>query len=415
MLALCDCNNFFVSCERLYHPELAGRPVVVLSSNDGCVISRSAEVKAMGIPMGEAYFRVRRLLERKGVAVLSGNHKLYRNVSRRVMELLGRYTDHLEVYSIDEAFLNLSIAAVRDPLRYVAEIREQTARLIGVPVSIGVAPTKTLAKIATDRAKKSPGSVSLLTREELGEILKEVKIEEVWGIGRRTAQALREASVFTTEDFVRKDPLWVRKKFTVRGLMTQHELMGYPCIQMPPAGLPPKSIQVSRSFGSCLAELEDLHHAVIEHIVKAARTLRKHRLAAGGVKVYLLQGFVSREHRYLNFSRALEKPMRSDLELIRMVTTMLRTIYEANHRAGDFYTKAGVVLFGLSDARFRQRELFEPEGRKYERLAEATDEINRQCGYTAIYPACLAAAEKNWRPVAMNRSSLEMPLRGAVE
>ena len=412
LLALCDCNNFFVSCERLLRPDLKEKPVVVLSANDGCIISRSNEVKDMGIAMGEAYFRVEGLLRKKGVAVFSGNHRLYRDVSRRVMAVLSAFTDKMEVYSIDEAFLNLAIAAIEDPLAYAEEIRSTVMRRVGVPLSVGVAPSKTLAKLAAEHAKPASVGVFRIDAGNAGEILERTPVADLWGVGRRGARQLAAWGVRTASDLVRCDPAWVAKRMTVRGLMMQLELRGHPCFPLASAPSPPKSLQASHSFGEPLRALEDLEAAVVEHALRAGRALRRHGRAAGRMRVYLLRGYISREHRFVSGERAFPSPALCDQDLMGLALELLRGIFEP----GCFYTKAGVVLEGLCDANFRQTGLFDPldpERRRraaLERLAPVVDGINRALGGNAVFPASLAVREKRWRCKSDMRSTGDLPI-----
>ncbi|MDR1137096.1 MAG: hypothetical protein LBK91_02125, partial [Synergistaceae bacterium] len=219
ILALCDCNNFFVSCERLRRPELRGRPVVVLSNNDGCIIARSDEVKAMGVPMGQPYFQVQSLLKKKGIVVCSGNLVLYKEISEKVMRALGRFTDAMEAYSIDEAFLNFPASAAGDPCLYASVMRKAVARMIGVPISVGIAPTKTLSKLASERAKKTEYGVLEITERNLSEMLEVTAIGDIWGIGRKTAEKLNRHGIYNAGSFAAKDPSWVKKRLTIKGLM----------------------------------------------------------------------------------------------------------------------------------------------------------------------------------------------------
>jgi DNA polymerase V len=411
-IALCDCDNFFVSCERLYRPELNGVPVVVLSSNDGCIISRSSEVKAMGIPMGEPYFKIEALLRRKGVVVFSGNLHLYRQVSVRVMQVLSRFTDALEVYSIDEAFLNLDIRGVTDTVSYAAQIRDAVWRLTRIPVSIGVAPSKTLAKLASVLAKQTDG-VYEITRLSAPPILEQTDIGDVWGVGRRYARKLRAYGVRTAGDLVRKDPVWVKSRMTVCGSITQFELMGYPCTPIVARTAPPKSILVSRSLGEPLSAANDLEQPLTLHALKAGRMLREHRLAAEGLGVFLLEGFISKQHRFLSAKDKFSHPVRDDATLVRTALRLLGQIFHP----GSFYTKAGVTLFNLRDARYPQKTLFdEPNAEqgiipqeKLERLAETADLINKRLGSLALRPASLTGDAK-WRSKSNMRSSGEVAL-----
>lgn len=410
LIALCDCDNFFVSCERIARPDLASTPAVVLSSNDGCIVARSSEVKAMGIKMGEPYFRVRALLAHKGVHVFSGNLPYYRSVSRKVMAVLSRYSDRVEQYSIDEAFLNFDIKSISDHDAYAREIRDAVRALVGVPISIGVAPTKTLAKLASKAAKRGDG-VHVMTDESREALLASAEIGDVWGIGRRGEEFLRRWGVNTAADLVRKDPLWVRSKMKVHGSITQLELMGTSCIPIDTTEKPPKSIQSSHAFGEPIKCFADLSCAVMEHAIKAGRTMRGHRLAAKAISVFLLDGYISREHRFVSVGGRFERPICDDETLVRASARLLKKLFVE----GRFYTRAGLSLTELSDARYSQRSLFDASSskesadasarrEKSERLARAIDDINAKLGKRAVYPADLAVDKKPWRGRSEQRS-----------
>ena len=399
MLALCDCNNFFVSCERLYHPELRNRAVIVLSSNDGCIIARSNEVKEMGIKMGEPYFQVQHLLKRKGVVVCSGNLVAYKEISDKVMAALSRCTNAMETYSIDEAFLNFPEKVVKNPTDYAAKIRRHIDRIIGIPISVGVAPTKTLTKLAASIAKKSESGILQITDQNRNEILSGTSVEDIWGIGYKASEKLKRCAVITAADFVRKDPVWVKKYLTIRGVMTQYELMGRPCLPLATQPAPAKSIQVSRTWGSVLESAEDVYCAIIDNVVKAGRELRKNKKSAGAMSVYLRYGYRHNgECGYFTEDAHFDTPIMSDIELIQATRWLLEKIYRPGYR----YTQGGVILCKFSDSNFRQRELFDEaifERRsKYERLARCVDEINEHFGERVVYPSILAVKEKIWRP-----------------
>jgi DNA polymerase V len=399
MLALCDCNNFFVACERLYRPELRNRPVVVLSSNDGCIISRSNEAKTMGIAMGQPYFQVRHFLKSKGVAVCSGDLSLYQEVSEKVMKLLSRFTSSIEEYSIDEAFISLHAQSVKNPAEYVSEIRRKVDRLIGIPISAGVASTKTLSKLASDKAKKTESGVLEITEGNVRDLLASTAIGDIWGIGRKAAEKLNGYGVFNAGHFIDKDPVWVKKHLTIRGVMTQFELKGQPCIPLANRPAPPKSIQVSRTWGNVLESFDDVQRAMTDNIVKAGGQLRQNGLMAGVMSVYIRYGYRHYgECGYFTQDIAFDNPIQSEIELVASAIRLLEGIY----RPGFRYTQGGVILCDLSDARYRQRELFD-EGdyerrSKLERFSRAVDGINEHFGERAIYPATLAVRDKKWRP-----------------
>jgi DNA polymerase V len=355
--------------------------------------------------MGEAYFKIRPLLESKGVAVFSGNHRLYRKVSDRVMTVLSCFTDSIEVYSIDEAFLNLSMPSVGDPVEYASRIRREVGVAAGVPVSIGIGGSKTLAKLAAERAKRTPEGVFRITEETLSGILGSTPVGDVWGIGGKSARAVERFGVRTALDLALKDPDWIKKKLTSRGIITQMELQGLSIDKVDSSSRQPRSIQVSRSFGEALTTLEELEKPIMEHAAGAGARLRAAGLSAGAMSVYVRSGPKSGNPRYFSQDTAFSEPIFSDHELIREALRSLREIYIPGHR----YTKAGIGLSDLSDARFRQRMLFdepdEARRAKYEKFARAADFINEKLGKAAIYPAALAVKDKKWRPRSENMSS----------
>ncbi|MBQ3820989.1 MAG: Y-family DNA polymerase, partial [Bacteroidales bacterium] len=245
MFALADCNNFFVSCERVFRPELNGRPVIVLSNNDGCAVSRSNEAKALGIKMGAPLFQIRELVEKHGVAVFSSNFALYGDMSRRVQEVLRRYSPAVEQYSIDEAFLDLRGIQIPDPDALAKEISSECRRRTAIPVSVGIAPTKTLAKIASKLCKQYPklrGGCYMHRPEDIEKVLRRFPAADVWGIGRRSARKLEAAGIRSAWDFTRLPEVAVRKRFALPGLRTWKELQGIPCIEFEDMVEPRQSI-----------------------------------------------------------------------------------------------------------------------------------------------------------------------------
>jgi DNA polymerase V len=369
----------------------------VLSANDGCIVSRSEEVKAMGVPMGEPYFRVRGLLASNGVAVCSGNLALYRLISGKVMRLLSRCAGVMEIYSIDEAFLNLPSSVVPDAERYAARIAEATDRFVGVPVSVGLSSTKTLSKLASDIAKKRGKRVMKLDGRNAADVLDVTPAEDIWGIGRGGAAFLRGWGARTAGDFVRKDPLWVKKWMSIRGVMTQYELKGQPCIPVAVRNAPPKSVQASRTWGVVLETMDELEGALADNVFSAGAQLRRSRMAAGAVSVFIRHGYRHRgEFGYFAEDTRLGAPASSDFELLAAARRLLRSIY----RPGYAYTQGGVILYELSDAGYRQRTLWDgdtDERRiRLERLSKTVDAINETLGGRAVFPAALAAKEKKW-------------------
>lgn len=382
MYAIVDCNNFFASCERVFRPDLRTRPVVVLSNNDGCIISRSAEAKKLGIKMGAPYFEVREQLEKNGVSVFSSNYALYGDFSHRVMNSLAEFVDReedLEVYSIDEAFLHLApLAQLHEPVAYCHTIRTTVERWTGIPVSIGIAPTKTLAKIANTIAKKYKGYGGVFhldTQERLDKVLTATPAEDVWGVGRRLAEKLKQYGLYTAKQLRDCNDAFIRKTGGVVLLRTVHELRGTPCFFSDAVPDVRKGIASTRSFGKSVTTFEELREAVSTYVSRAAVKLRRQQSAAGSLYVYVRTSAFSDSEKY---SRSLwrELPVHTDStpELIHHATEMLREMY----REGYQYKKAGVMLSQLIPRSSVQLNAFDTADRsRQSRAMRALDQINR--------------------------------------
>ncbi|MEA4881512.1 MAG: Y-family DNA polymerase [Synergistaceae bacterium] len=406
LLALCDCNNFFVSCERLFRPDLEGRPVVVLSSNDGIVIARSNEVKALGVKMGEPFFRVRPLLEQHGTAVFSSNFQLYEEVSSRVMAVLGRFTPSMEVYSIDEAFLELPPSGMDDPFCWGAALRGTVLRETGIPLSVGIAPTKTLAKLGAERAKKDrmkEGVRTLLPGENLDDFLSAFPVDDVWGIGRRWGDALKKRGITTVLRLRDAKDDWVEKRMGVRGLRTVWELRGIRCIPIEEAEKPQKSIQSSRTFAVPLREFSPLAEAVTEFALTAGRRLRAQKSRASRLTVHI----GTSRFRDPWYGRTAEIPLgmptESDIRLIRSAVEGLAMIY----REGYDYVRGEVTLLELSSAETFQLSLFDRSDDRSAALSRVADRLNREAGRQLLRPALLLG-EKEWRPRRDSHSGVRL-------
>lgn len=385
MYALVDCNNFFVSCERLFNPALNGRPVVVLSGNDGCVIARSNEAKALGIAMGQPAFELQELFERERVALYSSNHILYGDISRRVMSLLAQFSPEVEVYSIDEAFLTLDGLSIPDGIEsYARMIAHTISRCVGIPVSIGIASTKTLAKIASHRAKKIArynGVCHLRTADQEAIALMECKIADVWGVGRRLAPRLVEAGVYTAWDFTRLSRTQVRRQYTVEGERTWRELRGEVCYEVDESPSARQSITVSRTFGQAVTTFADVYEALANFTATAATRLRKQQSAAGTIMVFI-KGRGCLPSRYVG-ALQYTLPVASDstIELLQYARRLLMNIF----RQGEAYKKVGVILGNIVPRSHVQLSLFDTIDReKHHRLMQVIDNINRQAGYKAL-------------------------------
>lgn len=392
-VGLCDCNNFFVSCERREDHTLADRPVVVLSGNDGCVVARSNEVKAMGIPMGIPYFKVRPLLERNNVAVLSGRLALYNRISTEVMARIALYTDVTEVYSIDESFINLAIGSVADPLDYCRIIRNDILQNCGIPVSIGISSTKTLAKLASHHAKHLEEGVFWLDRNLWSRRawMAQFPAGDVWGIGRAMAERLAgRFGIRSAADYAWADDLMLKENFSINALYTAWELRGFCVYPVSTAGRPPKSIQVSRSFGDPISSFEELFEAVRFFTLSGARQLRAARQRAGRMGLHIRTSPFVRENFYsAEDERRFIVPTSRDDELLLASRMMLENVFQT----GRDYKKAGIWLTDFTDVSLGvQQHLFTDDENtgKAERqrlAAHVSDELNIEFGRVIIASA----------------------------
>ncbi|CAH1748228.1 DNA polymerase V catalytic protein [Thauera humireducens] len=385
LFALVDCNNFYASCEKLFAPKLAGRPVVVLSNNDGCIVARSAEAKALGIGMGLPWFKIAASAESQGVVALSSNYALYADMSNRVVEVLSAFTPDLEVYSIDESFLDLSGFRHLDLLAYAQQIRQRVGRWIGLPVCVGIGPTKTLAKLANHFAKKGPafgGVCDLASLDEAtrSRLFSETPIDEVWGVGRRIASRLSEMGIETVEALRRSDPDWIREQFSVVLSRTVRELNGVSCLSLETVTPPKQQIMASRSFGNLVFDIEDLREALAHHVSRAAEKLRSQGDEAGALTVMIRTNpFKPTEPQYQRtVTLPLATPTSDTLHLIVVAHKILDDLF----RPGFAYHKAGVMLSELRPATARQADLFGVAARDARRQAtmQVMDEINRKWG-----------------------------------
>jgi len=380
MLALADCNSFYASCERVFDPRLRDRPVVVLSNNDGCVVTRSSEAKALGITVGVPYFQIRDLVKRHGIVVRSSNYTLYGDLSARVMAVLGRFTPHMEVYSIDEAFLDLGGMPLDRLVDYGREIRSTVLRWTGIPISIGIGPTKTLAKVANHLAKNAPASEgvwSLADTRERTAVLTRLDVQDIWGIGARLAARLKRAGIATAFQLREASLSQVRRLVGVVGERTALELGGLACIGMEEAPPPAKSIVRSRSFGRPVERREELEEAVATHATRAAEKLRIHRRVVGMLSVFVATSRFQ-ERPYANLATVpLAPPTDDTARLIHAALAALRPIF----REGFKYQKAGVMLAGLEPRAGLTESLFVQYDRtRSERLMATVDNVNRRLG-----------------------------------
>ncbi len=398
MYALVDCNSFYCSCEQLFRPDLKGRPVIVLSNNDGCIISRNTEAKALGIPMGAPWFRVQELAGRHNVAVFSSNYELYGDLSRRVMSVLSSLAPETEIYSIDEAFLELD--GFRDPWNHAKRIRNRVRQWTGIPVSVGIGATRTLAKAASFLAKRDPGTEGVLvlgSREAISRALQQMEVGNIWGVGRRWAAHLQALGIHTAEDLRRATPSWIGRRFGVILERTCRELDGVPCLPRALHSSNRHQIIVSRSFGKRVTDPAPLREAVVTHTARAAEKLRQEGLVALVLQVFIQTGDPS-QHGVT--AVPLPYPTSDTRLLARAAVTGLDRLYHPER----CYRKAGVILLELRAPGPVQGDLLEEnairtDGDRAERLMAAMDRINHTLGRGTVTLASQGTLQssQNWK------------------
>lgn len=396
MVALVDCNNFFVSCERVFNPALEGRPVIVLSNNDGCAIARSQEAKDLGVKMGQPAFELRALIQKHNIAVYSSNYTLYGDMSNRVMQGLREFTPNLEVYSIDEAFLDLS----RMPYNleeYGSRIRHAIRKNTGIPVSVGMAPTKTLAKLANHIAKKHPQYKAkgcfILDSSNREKVLQEYPIEEIWGIGRQHTERLQRHGVKSAYDFTQLPEQWIKEHMSIVGLRLHKELLGQKCLPLELVQSAKKGICTSRSFSKIVTELGELQEAVSTHASRCAEKLRRQQSCANQLTVFInTSRFNDGAKLYANsVTVTLPAASNSTMKIVQYALHALRTIY----RSGYEYKKAGVFVSAIVPDHQVQQSLFEP-AIDDSLLMKTMDKLNARFGSGKIQVAS-AGTEKQWK------------------
>lgn len=397
MYSLVDCNNFFASCERVFQPNLRNVPIVVLSNNDGCVVARSNEAKALGIPMGEPVFKLTRLIEQHGIAVFSSNYSLYGDMSHRVMSILSQFVEDMEIYSIDEAFLSLKGFENYNLKEYGKNIVRTVTRGTGIPVSMGIAPTKTLAKVASKFAKKYKGynGVCIIdTEEKRIKALKQFEIGDVWGIGRRYQKKLEYHGIKTAFDFTQKSEPWVRNMMTVVGVRTWKELRGISAIDLEKVVPNKQTICTSRSFGEMIGDFDTLMESVANFTASCSRKLRAQRSCAGMLQVFIYTNrFREDLPQYYNSQIITMPTPTSDVaELIHYARLALKNIY----KEGYHYKKAGVIVMDVVPRNCVQQNLFDERDRmKHEQVLEVLDNVHKKYG-TRILKVAAQGTGKKW-------------------
>ena len=386
MFALIDCNNFYVSCERVFNPKLNKKPVVVLSNNDGCAISRSNEAKALGIPMGAPAFKYENIFKKNDVEVFSSNFPLYGDMSSRVMSILSNFTPNIEIYSIDEAFLKFEGFENYNLEYYCQEIKYMVMKWTGIPISIGIAPTKALAKVANRIAKKFPSQtkgVYLLNSEEKRiKALKWLKIQDVWGIGFRHAERLKNIKVNTAYDFINLEDSWVRKNMSVVGLRLKKELEGKSVLNLEELRSPKKAIATTRSFEGTITDYEKIKERISTFAICCAEKLRAQNSNCNSIYVFVRSNkFQKNKTQYRNgILMTIPFSTNSNMVISKHAIEGLKKIF----KKGINYKKAGTIVMGLDSSNNHQLNLFKNEDPKHKCLMKAIEFIQKKEGQNKV-------------------------------
>ena len=405
-IALIDCNSFYVSCERLFKPSLIKKPVIVLSNNDGCIISRSSEAKALGIKMGEPYFKAKKIIAKNNIYVFSCNYSLYGDISRRVMKTLKHFAPEMETYSIDEAFLNLTIIPDEEILQFGKKIRETILQWVGIPTSIGIATTKTLSKIANHIAKKEKsGIVSLINKKNIDHILKKIEIRDVWGVGRQLSKFYINNGIFNANQLKNVSNHWIKKNSNVLSSRTAMELRGVSCIALEIAQSKRKSCCVSRSFGKKVERLQELKESITNHCLNAAEKIRSESLLTKSITIFIRTSpFQKMEIHYSN-SKTIDFPIATDnsIEIVKSAIFGLKSIFKKGYK----YQKSGIVLSGLCESKSYNNNLFfSTKDKKAKDLMRSIDRTNFRYGHSTLSLA-VAVSNKKWKTKRQHSSKID--------
>lgn len=399
MIALVDCNNFFASCERLFRPDLSDKPVLVLSNNDGCVVARSNEVRSLDIPMGVPYFKVRDIIETNKVYCFSSNFALYSNISQRIVTLLQKHVPQIEVYSIDEAFLNLNELPIDDFNEWGEVLRKEVLQHIGMPVSVGIAPTKTLAKLASAYAKKHQNTCVLDPTKDpqaYQKVLSETAVEAIWGVGRRLAPRLQRVGIRNALQLTNTSTAWLSAQFGINGVRMQRELCGVIAYPFEDLKVPQKSLMASRSFGHTIKNIHQLETAVASFASQAAYRLRKNQQTTAIFGVYLRFRTPDGQIKGASVRTSFPVATNDTGELVHHALELMNTLYdEANG-----YKKAGVFASNLQSANLCQADLLDvlssKERDRRKKLMRAIDSVNARYGEGMMHVASIDPLANKW-------------------
>lgn len=398
IFALVDCNNFYVSCERIFRPDLLNKPVGILSNNDGCVVALSNEMKRIGVNRGTPEFKIRDKIKKHNITLLSSNYALYGDISARVMKTLSHFSPDIEIYSIDEAFLKLTSFNYMDLTAYGHKIKNTIKKWIGIPVSVGIGPSKTLAKISVYLAKKYKkfdNVFNITNHPKFNDILKTIPVKEIWGIGRQYSKKLREYGIENTYQLIRKPDDWIRKNFTVVGLRTVKELKGRSCLDIETDIVPNKEIVSSKSFGKKVSERKDIEEAAADYCIRAVQKLRRQNLLASLIMVYLTTNRFRDEPQYANYETStLPVPSAYTPDFLFHTKKIIDKIY----RSGYNYKKVGVMISDIITQNNAPIDFINPcyLDDKRKAVIDKVDEINKKWGdRTITYTS--SGIKKDWR------------------
>ncbi|MCD4651518.1 MAG: Y-family DNA polymerase [Candidatus Cloacimonetes bacterium] len=397
VFALVDCNSFYASCERVFRPDLKGKPIGVLSNNDGCIVALSHELKKLGIQRGVPAFKIRNETVRHKITLFSSNYALYGDLSARVMSILSQFTPELEIYSIDEAFLSLTgFAEDSNLLAYGREIKETVEKCTGVPISVGIATTKTLAKIANHVAKKYRkfnGVFNLAGHPQMRKVLESISVKDIWGVGFRYSKMLNKRGIFNAWELSIQPDMWVLEKMTIIGMRTIRELRGEPCIELDMIQEPKKGIVSSKSFSKPVTNKQELYEAVAQYTVCALDKLRRQSSVAHDIMVFLTTNPFKDESQYANYiSGSLPTPSAYVPEFITLAKDLMNEIYKDGYR----YKKAGVMISGIESQYQAELDFFQPayvdDYRK--KVMDTIDYINKRLGKDKITFAAVGVGQE---------------------
>jgi len=404
-IALIDCNSFYVSCERLFNPKIKNKPVVVLSSNDGCIISRSNEAKALGIKMGEPYFKVKDIILKNNVHVFSSNYSLYGDLSRRVMRTLKRFNSEIEIYSIDEAFLDLSNFPDDEIEEVGKEIRSIVLQWTGIPTSIGIAKTKTLSKVANHIAKKTKsGVINLIGIKDIDPILEKVEINDVWGVGKQLTKFFVQNGIHNAKQLKNISNTWIKKSSNVLSSRTAMELRGIPCISLETQNSKRKSCVVSRSFAKKVEKLQELQESITNYCLNAAEKIRSESLITKSITIFIRTSPFQNQFAYYSNSKTIDLPIATDnsIEIVKNALTALKYIFKNGYR----YQKAGIMLSGLSNSQESKNLFSSIKDEKIKNLMKSMDNTNYRFGRSTLSLAS-AGINKKWNVRKQHSSKID--------